>query len=282
MPTKHRKRKSKSPLIPPDFSETLEANLATRVVEENLNWAKNLMQVRQQTRLEQKALENHWTALSNAIDPQNLQAARNFFNQLDQNRLGIRQNDLTAYTALYASFLSNIAPYLASLRNQVVHFQNVDLMRFSNYLQVASDGTDAFNFAVKRVSQDLKEGAFTAETLEQVTPPPTLIEFLREERNEALHRSEQLSEALAKAEAESVMLREEREKPQDRDEKRLKALAEAEAESVMLREKLTVANEKNVHLMNSLEDAERDIQDLENDLQVSKEKPIDEDNPMFR
>jgi chromosome segregation ATPase len=282
VPTKRRTRKSKSPAVPPNFSEIVEANLASRVVQENLNWAKNLMQLGQPTRLERKALEDYWMALTNAIDPQKMQAARNMLDQLDQNRLIIRQNDVTAYTALYASLLSNIAPSLASLRNQVVHFQSIDLTRFSNDLQIALEGTDAFNFAVKHVSRELKEGEFTAETLERVTPPPTLIEYLREERNEARHRGELLSKARGEAEAEIVTLREERETAQDLDDQRSKALAEAEAEIVTLREKLTIANEKNAQLMNSLDDAERDIQDLGDNLQASKEKPIDEDNPMFR
>lgn len=211
------------------------------------------MQIGQQTQSEQGILKDYWKVLNNAIDPQNLQA-RSLFNQVCQNQLIIRQNEVIAYSALYASFLSNITPFLYSLRNQAVHFQNLDLTRFSNDLQVALDGMDAFNFAVKHVSQELKEGEFTAETLERVTPHPTLIEFLREQLSEARYRDEKFSEALAKA----------------------------ETEKVALRNKLTKANKKNAHLMNSLEDAERDILDLEDALKASKEKTSDEDSPMFR
>ncbi len=261
----------------------MEENLATRVVEENLYWVKDLMRLGETTRLARKAAENALTAQMQSVDPQKMQAARDFLERLDANKVIAlnRQNDVTAYTAFYSSFLSTIAPNLASLRNQVAHFQNVDMTRFVNDLQVASDGIDVFNFAVKRVSQELKEGEVTLETLERVTPPPTIIEFLREERNEARHRGELLSKARAEAEVEMVTLREERETARDRDEQRSKALAEVEAEIVTLREKLTIANEKNAQLMNSLDDAERDIQDLGNDLQASKEKPIDKHNPMF-
>jgi len=170
--------------------------------------------------------------------------------QMNANEMIIRQSEAVTYGALYRSFLSNVAPHFVSLQNQFVHLQSIDLAKFSNDLQLATEGINAFNLALQHVSEEVKEGQLPPETLELVRVPQLDTQFLLEELQEA----------------------------QDRGERLAICLAETKEENVELKNELAIATEKNDMLIGSLEHSDRCIQDLEGEIEKLKTPTA---NPMF-
>jgi len=250
MPNKSRKRERKSPLNSPSLSDMIEPNLASRVVEENLNWAKNLMSFAESLRVERLSRTDQLTAeiykvvgrMDQQMDQQTQRIGQDITKQINASGLISRQLEAVTYSALYRALLANVAPYFVSLRNQVVSSPNLDVAKLSNDLQFASEGIKAFNLAVNNVAQELKEAQLPLTTLEIVRVPQIETQFLREELAEARNREKELAIRLA----------------------------ETEEENVQLKCELAIAKKHNENLIELLLDSERHVQDLEDEKEKSK------------
>jgi hypothetical protein len=218
----------------------IQSNLASRVMRENLDWAKNTIQIAEllgEARRSDKALIAQMREVLQTNDLQKLQIGRELLKQMNAYEIVNSQHDAVTYGAfygaLYRSILSDVAPYFSWLRDQFALIPDADIMKLSVDLQFAADGIQTFNKTMELLSRELQEAVLTPETLEQVRPSEAIQEFIRKELQESREQGERLK------------------------------IFETQEKNAQLHQQLEIATKKNDFLIQSLEYAYRFIEDLE-------------------